>query len=286
MLREKLRRAIEGEALLAAAAGGHGAARVTPMHHHAKGQLLGCDRGLVTIGTAAGSWCVPAAHAVWLPPHLPHAVRSHGDYRGWSLYVAEAACAALPSGLRIIRVSPLLQAAALRAAEWEQAPPEGARAHLAAVILDEIAQAPAAPFGLPMPQDARLLRIAQALAADPAARQRMEDWAAWAGIAPRSLSRRFVQETGFSFTEWVQRLRLLRALERLAEGASVTSVALDLGYSNVSFFITLFRRSFGRTPHAYHAAPPEAEAAGDEPDGGMCTASQSVSRSGSVQATR
>ncbi|WP_159994621.1 helix-turn-helix transcriptional regulator [Roseomonas sp. 18066] len=259
MLKEKLRRAIEGQALLAAAAGGHGPARVTPTHHHAKGQLLGCGRGLITVGTGAGSWCVPAAHAVWLPPHHPHSVQSHGDYQGWSLYVAEPACAELPAMPRIIRVSPLLQAAALRAAEWEAAPPEGARAHLAAVILDEIAHAPAAPFGLPMPQDARLLRIAQALAADPAARQRMEDWAAWAGIAPRSLSRRFVQETGFSFTEWGQRLRLMRALELLAEGASVTSVALDLGYSNVSFFIALFRRSFGRTPHAYGQLPPEDE---------------------------
>ena len=37
----------------------------------------------------------------------------------------------------------------------------------------------------------------------------------------------------------------------LSEGKSVTTVALDLGYSNISFFIAIFRRSFGMTPQAY-----------------------------------
>ncbi|UPJ39994.1 helix-turn-helix domain-containing protein [Bradyrhizobium sp. 40] len=43
----------------------------------------------------------------------------------------------------------------------------------------------------------------------------------------------------------------MRALERLAEGNAVTTVALDLGYSSVSGFIALFRRAFGVTPAAH-----------------------------------
>jgi len=34
----------------------------------------------------------------------------------------------------------------------------------------------------------------------------------------------------------------------------VTSVALDLGYGNVSAFIALFKRSFGVTPGRYYNA--------------------------------
>ena len=75
----------------------------------------------------------------------------------------------------------------------------------------------------------------------------------WAGIAPRTLTRRFVAETGFSFTEWRQRVRLLKALEMLAAGKSVTTISLDLGYGNVSAFIALFRRTFGVTPGRYEA---------------------------------
>ena len=37
----------------------------------------------------------------------------------------------------------------------------------------------------------------------------------------------------------------------LAAGASVTAVALDLGYATASAFIALFRRTFGETPASY-----------------------------------
>ncbi|MFX3311484.1 helix-turn-helix domain-containing protein, partial [Klebsiella pneumoniae] len=71
------------------------------------------------------------------------------------------------------------------------------------------------------------------------------------GMSSRTLTRRFRAETGFSFNEWRQRIRLLRALELLAAGKPVTAIALDLGYDNVSAFIALFRRMFGTTPGRY-----------------------------------
>ena len=65
------------------------------------------------------------------------------------------------------------------------------------------------------------------------------------------MSRRFVAETGFTYTAWRQRARLMRALEMLTEGQAVTVVALDLGYDSVSAFIALFKRTLGVTPSAY-----------------------------------
>jgi AraC-like DNA-binding protein len=44
---------------------------------------------------------------------------------------------------------------------------------------------------------------------------------------------------------------LLRALELLAAGAAVTSIALELGYENTSAFIAMFRRHLGTTPSRY-----------------------------------
>lgn len=58
-------------------------------------------------------------------------------------------------------------------------------------------------------------------------------------------------ETGYSLGAWRQRARLLRSVELLAEGHSVTTIALDLGYSNISAFIALFKRAFGLTPTQY-----------------------------------
>ncbi len=87
--------------------------------------------------------------------------------------------------------------------------------------------------------------------ADPADSRDLEAWAEWAAISARTLSRRFVAETGFSFTAWRQRAHLMRSLEMLAAGMPVTNIALDLGYSTASAFIGLFRRTFGQTPAAY-----------------------------------
>ncbi|PWC57341.1 AraC family transcriptional regulator [Azospirillum sp. TSH58] len=221
------------------------------LHSHPRGQLSGLRRGLLTIGTETGTWVVPADHAVWLPPHQPHRGYTHGAVEGWSCYVAEAACATLPDQPCMIKASGLLREAVIRASGWQGRDMDEAQWRLAMVLLDELRASPVEPFNLPMPRDPRLLRIARALLDDPGDRRGMDAWAAWAGVSERTLSRRFVAETGHSYTAWRQRARLMRALEMLAEGVPVTTVAIDLGYDSVSAFIALFKRTLGVTPSAY-----------------------------------
>jgi AraC-like DNA-binding protein len=240
--------------------------RVTSSHSHARGQLLGALHGLLSVGVDNQQWVVPAIHAVWIPPHRPHALRSHGAYSGWSVYLEESACAPLPAEPCTMRMSALLREAVRRAASWRSATLDAPQLRVAGVIVDEIQSLPRERLGLPMPQDARLQRIAHALTHDLADSRRMEQWAEWAAIAPRTLSRRFVDETGFSFAEWRQQARLLRALEMLAADEPVTTVALELGYDNVSAFIAMFKRALGTTPSRYfHSsdAVPAPEAASD-----------------------
>ncbi|MBS1182126.1 MAG: AraC family transcriptional regulator [Proteobacteria bacterium] len=221
------------------------------MHSHARGQLSGLRRGLLTMGTDVGAWIVPADHAVWLPPHQLHYGWTHGAVEGWSCYVAEPACVSLPERPCTIRASGLLREAVIRASDWQGQTLDEHQWHIAMVILDELRAAPVEPFGLPIPRDPRLVLIARALLDDPSDRRGVDEWAAWAGISERTLSRRFVLETGFTYTAWRQRARLMRALELLAEGEAVTTVALDLGYDSVSAFIALFKRTLGVTPSAY-----------------------------------
>lgn len=226
--------------------------RITPAHHHARGQLLGAASGLLSVEAGDAQWVVPATHAVWIPPDTEHGVRSHGPFSGWSVYVAPSACAPLPRTACMVAVSGLLREAIVRALSWDQSRTLDVRqTHVAAVILDEIQTLPHSTLGLPMPQDARLRKIAQALSDQPSDTRKLEQWAIDVSIAPRTLTRRFVAETGFSFTEWRQRVRMLRALEMLAGGTAVTTVALNLGYDNASAFIALFKRTFGRTPGNY-----------------------------------
>jgi AraC family transcriptional regulator len=95
--------------------------------------------------------------------------------------------------------------------------------------------------------------------------QRFRESLSLAELARRSgysafhLSRIFRKRSGLSLHAWQSRLRLLTALERVAErGADVAEVALDLGYSSHSHFTAAFRAAFGITPSAFRTkATPE-----------------------------
>ncbi|VWD49761.1 AraC family transcriptional regulator [Burkholderia lata] len=73
----------------------------------------------------------------------------------------------------------------------------------------------------------------------------------WTGISPRTTYRRFVTELGLTFAQRRQQTVLLRALERIVDGAPVTTIGLDLGYDNARAFIDMFRRALGATPGRY-----------------------------------
>lgn len=230
-------------------------------HTHAHGQLIGCIRGVLSIRTERATWVIPARHGVWVPPLHPHSGWSQGVFTGWGLYVDPDHCSLLPDQPSIVEPSPLLWEAALRSAGWQAGPLTDRQRRLADVILDELHALQPRPLGLPLPQDDRLRQITGALLADPTDRRTLDDWAARIGTSPRTLSRRFVSETSLSFTEWSQRARLMRSLQMLADGASVTTTAIDCGYTSISAFIALFRRHFGVTPS--HYAPTCAPALAD-----------------------
>jgi len=172
-----------------------------------------------------------------------------------SLYF-DAASAPIRGGrCCVVQVSPLLHSALLRAMDFPQPYPErGPEARIVAVILDEIRAAEIAPLHLPMPGDARARRVAQAFREDPADRRSRGDWARAAGTSERTLERLFHAQVGTSFGKWQQQARLLRTLQVLAAGETVTSAALEVGFSTPSAFITMFRRAMGTTPARYFAA--------------------------------
>jgi AraC-like DNA-binding protein len=230
-----------------------GALRHTAMHRHARGQLLGAYRGLLTVYAGERQWVVPARQAVWIPPDQAHGLRSHGPYAGYSAYLSPSACGGLPKTPCVLQASALLLAAVERAAAWEDGEADPARRRIVELIRDEIRTLPQAGAALLLPRDPRLQRLALALSGGPSDTRTLEQWAAAIGMAPRTLARRYLAETGLSVGAWRQRARLMRAQEMLAGGAAVTTVALELGYDNVSAFIAMFKRELGTTPGRYGA---------------------------------
>jgi AraC family transcriptional regulator len=72
------------------------------------------------------------------------------------------------------------------------------------------------------------------------------------GYSVFHLSRVFREKAGLTLHAYQNRMRLLTALERVAEpGTDLARVALDLGYASHSHFTAAFRRAFGVTPSAF-----------------------------------
>jgi AraC-like DNA-binding protein len=222
-----------------------------PRHAHARAQLLYATRGVMRIATDAAAFVVPPGHALWMPAGEPHRVTTEGGVAMRALFLRADAAAAGPGATAVLAVSPLLRelilAACAEPLEWDEA---GRGGHLAALILDEIARAPALPFRVPEPRDRRLQRLAAALRADPASPRRLEDWAALAGASPRTVERLFRAETGMGFARWRQTLRLAEAAARLARGEPPARAAAAVGYASASAFGAAFRAAFGVTPGA------------------------------------
>jgi AraC-like DNA-binding protein/mannose-6-phosphate isomerase-like protein (cupin superfamily) len=254
---------IDGPALIAYWLGDEAASeygegsRTYDWHHHLRGQFFCIESGMVQVHTKRGSWLLPPHRAGWMPPGEPHTVTISGGMTGWGVFITPDIEHGLPDHPCVIGVSELTRALIRRASSWtweERLNDEQER--LMAVLLDEMRRAPPEPLYLPMPVDRRLMRIAQAVMEQPHDNRSLDEWAVWAGLSVRSLSRLFRAETALSFAQWRQQARLTRGLEQLAEGKPVAAVADALGYDSVSAFVAMFRRNFGHPPARYFAHRP------------------------------
>ncbi|HEX2113469.1 MAG TPA: helix-turn-helix transcriptional regulator [Alphaproteobacteria bacterium] len=223
-----------------------------PPHAHPRSQLIHASSGVMRISTPQGAFVVPPHRAVWVPANIVHDVRMAGAVAMRTLYILPDAISALPKECCVVAVSPLLRELILRATTlpllYDE---EGTDGRVMALILDELRVLPVLPLNLPMPRDPRLARICRAMLDDPADTSTLSHWGKRIGASSRTLARDFQRETGLTFGRWRQQARLLEALSRLAQGQSVTTIALDLGYDSPSAFTSMFRRALGRTPSSY-----------------------------------
>ena len=227
------------------------AGEILPWHHHKRAQLVYASTGVMNVSTPSATYVVPPQQAVWVTGGIEHQIEAHicGHANGLRRY-RSCECPARPS-LRVGRY-----AAAARAdrdgrgsrSELRQRQPSrpDSRSHS-----DQIREKPTASLALPMPSEPRTLRLVQGLLKDPADNRDLAALASEVGASKRTMTRMFPKETGLSFRDWRQRLKVHRALELLVSGKSVTTTASELGYDNTSAFIAMFKRCLRVTPAQY-----------------------------------
>jgi transcriptional regulator GlxA family with amidase domain len=146
----------------------------------------------------------------------------------------------------VVTVSPLLRALLIQLADPAFM---GRTRRLAEELLfDLVARAETDELALVMPVDSRALEVAHALISDPADARTLDEWARTVATSGRTLARRFLEETGCSFTDWRSTVRLSAARALLASGRPSAVAARQVGYRDVDSFSLAYRRRYGHSP--------------------------------------
>lgn len=224
----------------------------TGRHEHPSGQLIYAVHGVMVADTDMGRWVVPPTRGLWMPPSVHHGLRMVGEVRMRTVFVHARAARHLPAHCSVMAISPLLRELILAAIDIQGPYEDDSRdGRVMRLLLDELRQLPTLPLRLPRPAHPRLQAVCDAIVAAPDDKTTAQGWADRLGVDVKTLHRLFLRETGMTFGQWRQQARLMEALERLATGAKVLDVALELGYASPSAFSTMFKRQFGVPPSAF-----------------------------------
>ncbi|MEZ0049306.1 AraC-like DNA-binding protein/mannose-6-phosphate isomerase-like protein (cupin superfamily) [Mycobacterium sp. MAA66] len=215
-------------------------------HRHDDHQIVYAGRGVLSVTTSQGSWVAPATRAIWIPAGIHHAHRAYGELK---LHLVGLPATDNPLELdspTVLAVGPLLRELIVAYTQGNDNTPE--RTRLRAVLLDQLRASSQQPMHIPSPTVPLLRSVCDILHADPGDDRTLIELGRVVGASDRTLSRLFRSDLGMSFPQWRTQLRLHQALVLLAEGASVTTVAHQCGWSSPSAFIDVYRRTFGHTP--------------------------------------
>lgn len=233
--------------IIAAASEVEGAHAVSA-HRHPRGQLLYAVSGTMRVAVGARSWVVTPRTGVWVPPGSPHRIEATESLSYRFLFVSPCAACALPQQGVPLEINSFTRELILAASAFgTHYQPDTSEARLITVLHDRLRATPTAKLTVPLPRDHRARRVCIALLDNPADDRSLEAWGAHTGASSRTLARIFRSETGLTFGEWLLRMRLSLAIDRLDQGESVTRIAQDLGYSSSSAFCAMFRRVLGTT---------------------------------------
>jgi len=218
-------------------------------HSHPRAQLIYAVSGVMHVETVTASYIIPPSTALLMPTDTEHAIYMDGPVAMRTLFLRRSAASGICDNCKVISVTPLLRELILAACseplDWDI---NGRGQHVISLALDEIERSSVLPLDLPLPSDARLRRVIDALRAEPHNTNSLEDWAQIANASQRTLARLFRKETGLSFRQWRQQARLTAAMRALCVGERPAKAAAIAGFDSQPAFGAAFRKFFGLTP--------------------------------------
>ena len=214
--------------------------------------LLYAVSGALHVTTLGQSWLLPPSFAAWIPANTPILVDIGTPVTTCSVLVTPGFCTTMPKTPTAFQMTPMTRQMIRHCKEWgpEITHPDEASGFFLA-LLNVCA-------GL----DSKSVDIQRPLATEPILRQAIQFTEAHLGEAitssqvarainasERNMQRRFRDNLGITWFETLTRLRMIRAVQLLAESdASVIQIAGEVGFGSLSAFNRAFRRFADQTP--------------------------------------
>lgn len=222
-----------------------------PAHDHPQHELIWLRGGTLSARVGDRLFTIAEGSGLWLPAGVVHAGRvTAGVELHDAFFAPERTPPGFDGGARVIAMTPVLESLLDHLGRDDLDP--GMRSRAEAVVFD-VLEPGERRWELPLPGDARIDPIAEALLADPSDRRGLAEWAGELRLGERTITRVFRASTGLSFVQWRRAVRVHHAVALLAEGREVQVVSELLGYAQPSTFIEAFQAVMGRTPGAFTA---------------------------------
>ncbi len=221
-------------------------------HRHRQHQLLFPISGLLFIETQRNFYVATPQVGLWIPAGFCHASTTK-NAQTLSGFFSPAEFQKLASSPVMVRVTPFLQEAMKHAVAYQEDTREYNSELFRVIhgIARENILAGEWP-SLPVSSSEVLQHTIELLLHDLGTTN-VRDLAKRSGQSERTLRRKFLKELGMGPELFIQRARLLRAMQLLMgnQHQPVIEVGLEVGYSNHSAFTSVFRKLTGLTPSAF-----------------------------------
>lgn len=224
-------------------------ALATGRHVHRRSQLLYATSGAMRLVTERLTAVLPPDRAAWIPGGVAHDVACRRPVALRTVYFDPED----DGEIVVFEAPPLLRELVIEICAWGPSPPDGADGVLAALrwLVDRWRVRPL-PVTLPTARSPELRAALDHLFERLAHPISLGDAALASGLSARTLQRRMREELGTGLAAWLQRARVQRAVELLADPElEIGEIALRCGYQSPAAFSRAFAAVTGTPPSGW-----------------------------------
>ncbi|MEO1668566.1 MAG: AraC family transcriptional regulator [Chloroflexota bacterium] len=213
--------------------------------------------GLFQLDTEEATWRLPPSRAAWIPAGSLVTASTIKSVRCISILLTTDFAASPTAGCQIFSATLLIREMIKHSLRWsgdrEPGDLSADRFFLTLMDLCHEQMQVSNLFTIPKAKSDEVEEILQFISDNLSADLNLEDAAKLVSVSPRTLRRHLQAEIHMTWGQYLKQSRMLKAMDYLAKGMTVTETALEVGYGNISAFSTAFSSFTDLTPTQYRS---------------------------------